>query len=166
MVSAMSSLGNLFYGIRNCQSEYARSCNGYYEYSYRGKRENLELIRDDSCEIGATQFIATTEVPIPIQLQACNQDFLRMNKMNLIKGKMPTNQQEIIVEEWVLQNLGTDMDIGHTIIFDGKQYMIVGLLSDSFYKNKKEMNVFTTFLQKQNASIIFNFIKRIICKIK
>lgn len=63
MVSAMSSLGNLFYGIRNCQSEYARSCNGYYEYSYRGKRENLELIRDDSCEIGATQFIATTEVP-------------------------------------------------------------------------------------------------------
>ena len=69
-------------------------------------------------------------MPIPIQLQACNQDFLRMNKMNLIKGKMPTNQQEIIVEEWVLQNLGTDMDIGHTIIFDGKQYMIVGLLSD------------------------------------
>lgn len=160
MVSAMSSLGNLFYGIRNCQSEYARSCNGYYEYSYRGKRENLELIRDDSCEIGATQFIATTEVPIPIQLQACNQDFLRMNKMNLIKGKMPTNQQEIIVEEWVLQNLGTDMDIGHTIIFDGKQYMIVGLLSDSFYKNKKEMNVFTTFFTEAECEYYLQFHKK------
>lgn len=51
MVSAMSSLGNLFYGIRNCQSEYARSCNGYYEYSYRGKRENLELIRDSGTDL-------------------------------------------------------------------------------------------------------------------
>lgn len=157
MVSVMTSLGNLFYGIRNCQAEYSRSCNGYYEYSYTGESQNLEVIREDSCDIGATQFISTTEIPIPIQLQACNQHFLKMNKMDLIKGRMPANQQEIIVEEWVMQNLGTKISIGSTIIFDEKQYTIVGLLSDSFYKNKKEMNAFTTFFSETECEYYLQF---------
>jgi len=157
MVCVMTSLGNLLYGIRNCQAEYSRSCNGNYEYSYTGEIQGLDDIKENSCEIGATQFISTTETPIPIQLQACNQDFLKMNKIDLTKGRMPANQQEIIVEEWVMQNLGIEISIGSTILFDEKEYTIVGLLSDSFYKNKKEMNVFTTFFSDAKCEYYLQF---------
>lgn len=157
MVGVMTSLGNLFYGIRNCQAEYTKSSKGYYEYSYVGESRDLGTIKERSCEIGATQFIATTEVPVPIQLQACDREFLKMNKIHLMKGRLPSNGQEIIAEEWVLLNLGKEADLGHRLLFEGKEYKIVGILQDSFYKKLKEMNVFTTFFSQGECEYYIQF---------
>lgn len=160
MVCIMVCLGNLIYGIRNCQAEYSRSINGYYEYSFDGNLNELETFRKTNnhrYRIGVTQFIETTEIPIPLQLLGCDNGFLKMNHINLLEGKMPSNNYEVLVEEWVLYNLGTDMGIGDEITFGEKKYTISGILSDSYFKTLKEMNVFTTFMEDGKCGYYIQF---------
>ncbi len=68
-----------------------------------------------------------------------NKDYLKINKIDLLYGRMPENTNEIALEEWVLKNLKKDLRLGDSIVLSqynnentiSKNYKIVGILSDS-----------------------------------
>lgn len=164
MVTSIVCVGNFVYGLRNCQNEYVKSINGYYEYHFAMSKDNLEEISNSKeYQAGILQYVANTEEPVPIQLMACDENFLQMNHIRLKDGVMPTNSKEIVVEEWVLNNLGDDVTIGDEITFQNTKYTICGILTDSFYKARRQMNAFTTFLNNSDSEvyILFNNKKNI-----
>lgn len=68
-----------------------------------------------------------------------NKDYLKINKIDLLSGRMPENTNEIALEEWVLKNLKKDLRLGDSIVLSqynnentiSKNYKLVGILSDS-----------------------------------
>jgi len=68
-----------------------------------------------------------------------NKDYLKINKIDLLSGRMPKNTNEIALEEWVLKNLKKDLRLGDSIVLSqynnentiSKNYKLVGILSDS-----------------------------------
>ena len=68
-----------------------------------------------------------------------NKDYLKINKIDLLYGRMPENTNEIALEEWVLKNLKKDLRLGDSIVLSqynnentiSKNYKLVGILSDS-----------------------------------
>lgn len=154
MVTSIVCIGNIVYGLRNCQTEYVKSINGYYEYRFNASNDQLkEISKSEDYQAGILQYIANSQEPVPIRLMACDDRFFQMNKIRLKEGAMPANPKEIVVEQWVLNNLGEKVTIGDQISFQNNTYKICGILTDSFYKEKKELNVFTTFLRKDESEV-------------
>lgn len=68
-----------------------------------------------------------------------NKDYLKINKIDLLSGRMPENTNEIALEEWVLKNLKKDLRLGDSIVLSqynnentiSINYKLVGILSDS-----------------------------------
>ena len=68
-----------------------------------------------------------------------NKDYLKINKIDLLSGRMPENTNEIALEEWVLKNLKKDLRLGDSIVLSqynnentiSKNYKLVGIFSDS-----------------------------------
>lgn len=68
-----------------------------------------------------------------------DKDYLKINKLDLLSGRMPEKTNEIALEQWVLKNLNSDLKIGDNVVLSqfnnentiSKEYKLVGILSDS-----------------------------------
>jgi len=57
---------------------------------------------------------------------------------SLKKGSMPKNDNEIVLESWVLQHFNDKLDIGDSFKLNGKSYKLVGLLSNNADTQKQK----------------------------
>lgn len=90
--------------------------------------ENIGLKRYyDSNKPGGDNFINLAEV---------NEDYFKAANTKLIEGRFPTKKNEIILEPWVITNLGLEPKLGEKITIDlvhrnkSETYTLVGIVED------------------------------------
>lgn len=167
-IALLVGIGSLIYSANISKSEYYANISGNYQYVYHlSSNKQLKLAESakktnkNIINIGITENLYFTDEPKVISVIGCNKEFLEMNKINLLEGKLPENNHQIAIEEWVAKNLNLKEIIGNTLTINRIKFEIVGLLSDSFEKYNKSLKVYTTlntqFRTKRNYNMFVNF---------
>ncbi|WP_440195984.1 ABC transporter permease, partial [Anaerocolumna jejuensis] len=149
-VALLGGIGALLHSADISKSEYYKTINGNYQYVYDITGSQLNLVQNklkthkiNITNIGITRNLYFTDEPKILTVVGCNREYLQMNHMSLISGKLPANKNQIVVENWIIHNLNLKNGIGDTLSIEGKDFKIVGIVSDSFEKYEKNMNVYT-----------------------
>jgi len=149
-VALLVGIGSLIYSADISKSNYYKAIYGNYQYVYSiiGEKqlslaENGKGTTVDIQNIGIKQDLYFSDEPIVLEVIGCNEEYLSMNGAKLISGTMPQNDEQIVVEEWCVGNLDLENGIGDTISVEGKEFKVVGIVSDTFEKYNKNLKTYT-----------------------
>lgn len=140
------------------KSEYYANITGYYQYAYTLKKDQVEklpqILKETKTHIreyGVTTNIYSADEPRIITIQGCSEDYLNMNKIKLLKGKMADKSNEIVLEEWMVSNLGLSGKLGEVLKCGEKEYTVVGVVTDSFEKYNNNITAYTNINQPTDS---------------
>lgn len=149
-VALLTGVGAIIRSSNISKSEYYSNLNGNYQYSYSLNKNQYDKLEDvlktakaHIQNAGITVDLYTTDQPRVMTIKGYSMDYLKMNGISLLKGKLPTSSDEILLEEWMVSNLGLDEGVGEILECEGKQFQVVGVVSDSFEKYYNEIVAYT-----------------------
>ncbi len=150
-VALLVGIVSIIHSSNISKSEYYGNINGNYQYTYTLKKEQVEKLPQilemeglDIEEYGITTYIDAADEPRVITIQGCSEGYFNMNQMKLLKGKMPSTSNEIVLEEWMISNLGLSGNLEEILKCGDKQYTVVGIISDSFEKYYNNIVAYTS----------------------
>ncbi|MGF9829501.1 FtsX-like permease family protein [Bacillus anthracis] len=80
-----------------------------------------------------------------VQIHFANDSALNFFKYSILKGRLPSNDQEAAVDPWVLPYIKEDIQIGDSFKLNKKKYKLVGLLNDSAFTQKDKKGRLLTY---------------------
>lgn len=135
-----------------------KSREGDYNLYIDNLKNTKEIINlEGIMNIGTEEFIGGVENNAGLyqQFSGIEKDYLKVYNMEIISGRMPENDNEIVVERWVAQNMGIQQDEEVSLKFTdsmdanrsyNRKFKVTGILSDSkYYKRTGYMHVYTKF---------------------
>lgn len=149
-VALLVGIGSLIRSANISKSNYYAELNGNYQYTYKLDAKQIKklpnILQNSKTHIkneSITTELYFTEIPKVMTVIACTQSYLEMNSISLLKGRLPDAKDEIVLEEWMLSNLGLKEGIGETLKIEHIDFKIVGIVSDSFTKYNEEIIGYT-----------------------
>lgn len=82
---------------------------------------------------------------VSVQMNFADHRALEFLTYSLADGKLPTNDQEAVVDSWVLPSIKNRLQIGDSFELDGKTYQLVGLLDNRAFTQKNKEGRFLTY---------------------
>lgn len=123
-------------------------------------KEQLEIVKQgkDIKDISITSYYASTEIgqKLPINIQYASENYLN-NDSELKKGRFPKGNNEVVVEEWVLNSMGLELNLNQELTFKLYQkekpetFKVVGILEDRY--KEKQIGVCEMFLALDENNI-------------
>lgn len=123
-------------------------------------KEQLEIVKQgkDIKDISITSNYASTDLgeKLPINMQRASENYLKKYS-KLLKGRYPKENNEVVVEEWVLNCLGLEPNINQEITFKlyekekPETFKVVGILSDRY--SAKSVGISEMFMSLDKSSI-------------
>lgn len=123
-------------------------------------KEQLEIVKQgkDIKDISITSYYASTEIgqKLPINIQYASENYLN-NDSGLKKGRFPKGNNEVVVEEWVLNSMGLELNLNQELTFKLYQkekpetFKVVGILEDRY--KEKQIGVCEMFLALDENNI-------------
>ncbi|MBN9898773.1 ABC transporter permease [Bacillus thuringiensis] len=86
-----------------------------------------------------------------VQMNFADDNALEFLKYSIIKGRLPSNDQEVAVDPWVLPYIKDNIKIGDSFELNEKKYKLVGFLSDSVYTQENKVGRVLTYKRKFSA---------------
>ncbi|MDP7988847.1 FtsX-like permease family protein [Bacillus sp. MHSD_36] len=86
-----------------------------------------------------------------VQMNFADDNALEFLKYSIIKGRLPSNDQEVAVDPWVLPYIKDNIQIGDSFELNEKKYKLVGFLSDSVYTQENKVGRLLTYKRKFSA---------------
>lgn len=86
-----------------------------------------------------------------VQMNFADDNALEFLKYSIIKGRLPSNDQEVAVDPWVLPYIKDNIQIGDSFKLNEKKYKLVGFLSDSVYTQENKVGRLLTYKRKFSA---------------
>lgn len=86
-----------------------------------------------------------------VQMNFADDNALKFLKYSIIKGRLPSNDQEVAVDPWVLPYIKDNIQIGDSFELNEKKYKLVGFLSDSAYTQENKVGRLLTYKRKFSA---------------
>lgn len=86
-----------------------------------------------------------------VQMNFADDNALEFLKYSIIKGRLPSNDQEVAVDPWVLPYIKENIQIGDSFELNEKKYKLVGFLSDSTYTQENKVGRLLTYKSKFSA---------------
>jgi len=86
-----------------------------------------------------------------VQMNFADDNSLKFLKYSIIKGRLPSNDQEVAVDPWVLPYIKENIQIGDSFELNEKKYKLVGFLSDSTYTQENKVGRLLTYKSKFSA---------------
>lgn len=83
-----------------------------------------------------------------VQMNFADDNALEFLKYSIIKGRLPSNDQEVAVDPWVLPYIKENIQIGDSFELNEKKYKLVGFLSDSTYTQENKVGRLLTYKSK------------------
>ena len=149
-VALISTIGLFMKGTQISQIENTKKRQGYsfhavisnYDESilkkikYNPQIESFGLMSNgDEFQVGESA----------VQIHFANDNALKFLKYSILKGQLPSNDQEAVVDSWVLPYIKEDIQMGDTFDLNGKKYKLVGLLNDSAFTQEKKKGRLLTY---------------------
>lgn len=150
---------------------------GNYHVKYKDlNNKQLEILskNKDIKKIGLTSYYDSNSnnEEILINLQRANEEYIKLGNSKVIEGKLPTNENEIALEGWVLNNLGVKPKIGEDVTIDlffkkqKQTFKLVGILEDrateksagimegilALDRNRSKVDAYIAFDEKSNIN--------------
>lgn len=86
-----------------------------------------------------------------VKINFADDNALEFLKYSIIKGRLPSNDQEVAVDPWVLPYIKENIQIGDSFELNEKKYKLVGFLSDSTYTQENKVGRLLTYKSKFSA---------------
>lgn len=83
-----------------------------------------------------------------VQMNFADENALEFLKHSVIKGRLPSNDQEVAIDPWVLPYIKDNIQIGDSFELNEKKYKLVGFLSDSVYTQENKVGRLLTYKSK------------------
>ena len=172
-VALLAGTGALLLSANISKSTYYTEINGNYQYSYvlNGKQleklpQILQSSKTDIVNSGVTVNLYSTDEPKVMSILGCDSEYLEMNGISLLEGRMPQKAGEIVLEQWTVGNLGLEKGIGESLKIENQNFQIVGIVSDSYEKHDGMITAYTNlpdnlFEVKCDLYVNFNASKNI-----
>lgn len=148
--SLLAGIGALLYSANISKSRYYAEINGNYQYGYRLNEQQIkkldDVLKSSKASIknaGIATNLFTTDEPKVMEVIGCNPEYLKMNEISLLDGRLPQKEDEIVLEKWIVKNLKLKNGIGENLKFDNHEFKIVGIVSDSFEKYSSQIVAYT-----------------------
>ncbi len=123
-------------------------------------KEQLEIVKQgkDIKDLRITSYYASTDVgeKLPININHATENYLTSNS-ELLKGRLPKGNDEVVVEEWVLNSMGLEPKLNQEITFKlykkekPETFKVVGILSDRY--QEKSVGVCEMFLSLDEGNL-------------
>lgn len=155
-VSLISTIGLFMNGTQISQIENTKKRQGYsfhavvlnYDESILKKiKYNPQIESFGLMSQGETVQVGEAAV----QMNFADDNALEFLKYSIIKGKLPSNDQEVAVDPWVLPYIKENIQIGDSFELNEKKYKLVGFLSDSTYTQENKVGRLLTYKSKFSA---------------
>ncbi|MED2982367.1 FtsX-like permease family protein [Bacillus thuringiensis] len=155
-VSLISTIGLFMNGTQISQIENTKKRQGYsfhavvlnYDESILKKiKYNPQIESFGLMSQGETVQVGEAAV----QMNFADDNALEFLKYSIIKGRLPSNDQEIAVDPWVLPYIKENIQIGDSFELNEKKYKLVGFLSDSTYTQENKVGRLLTYKSKFSA---------------
>ncbi|WP_238174856.1 ABC transporter permease [Bacillus thuringiensis] len=155
-VSLISTIGLFMNGTQISQIENTKKRQGYsfhavvlnYDESilkkikYNSQIESFGLMsQGETVQVGEAA----------VQMNFADDNALEFLKYSIIKGRLPSNDQEVAVDPWVLPYIKENIQIGDSFELNEKKYKLVGFLSDSTYTQENKVGRLLTYKSKFSA---------------
>ncbi|UOK49160.1 FtsX-like permease family protein (plasmid) [Bacillus tropicus] len=155
-VSLISTIGLFMNGTQISQIENTKKRQGYsfhavvlnYDESilkkikYNPQIESFGLMsQGEAVQVGEAA----------VQMNFADDNALEFLKYSIIKGRLPSNDQEVAVDPWVLPYIKENIQIGDSFELNEKKYKLVGFLSDSTYTQENKVGRLLTYKSKFSA---------------
>ncbi|HDV8361406.1 MULTISPECIES: ABC transporter permease [Bacillus] len=155
-VSLISTIGLFMNGTQISQIENTKKRQGYsfhavvlnYDESILKKiKYNPQIESFGLMSQGETVQVGEAAV----QMNFADDNSLKFLKYSIIKGRLPSNDQEVAVDPWVLPYIKENIQIGDSFELNEKKYKLVGFLSDSTYTQENKVGRLLTYKSKFSA---------------
>ncbi|ETT81307.1 MULTISPECIES: ABC transporter permease [Bacillus] len=155
-VSLISTIGLFMNGTQISQIENTKKRQGYsfhavvlnYDESILKKiKYNPQIESFGLMSQGKTVQVGEAAV----QMNFADDNALEFLKYSIIKGRLPSNDQEVAVDPWVLPYIKENIQIGDSFELNEKKYKLVGFLSDSTYTQENKVGRLLTYKSKFSA---------------
>ncbi|HDR8110895.1 TPA: FtsX-like permease family protein [Bacillus cereus] len=155
-VSLISTIGLFMNGTQISQIENTKKRQGYsfhavvlnYDESILKKiKYNPQIESFGLMSQGETVQVGEAAV----QMNFADDNALEFLKYSMIKGRLPSNDQEVAVDPWVLPYIKENIQIGDSFELNEKKYKLVGFLSDSTYTQENKVGRLLTYKSKFSA---------------
>ncbi|MED3391625.1 FtsX-like permease family protein [Bacillus thuringiensis] len=155
-VSLISTIGLFMNGTQISQIENTKKRQGYsfhavvlnYDESilkkikYNPQIESFGLMaQGETVQVGEAA----------VQMNFADDNALEFLKYSIIKGRLPSNDQEVAVDPWVLPYIKENIQIGDSFELNEKKYKLVGFLSVSTYTQENKVGRLLTYKSKFSA---------------
>ncbi|WP_042275307.1 ABC transporter permease [[Clostridium] dakarense] len=147
-------VGTLSRGAQQADLDRLKRETGTHHVYFRDiNKEQLKIVKNgnDIKDVYITSYYASTEKgeKLPINILHASENYLT-NNSNLIKGRFPKADNEVVLEEWILNSMGLEPNINQEITFKLYQkekpetFKVVGVLKDRY--REKSVGVCEMFL--------------------
>ena len=140
-VLMMSCVGIAFSSGKDYYKSYIEKTEGDYHYYFGSSGQNtLDILKNDS-DIDEVYFSQNLNLIYDnVEISTLCGDNLYFQKKNfndyIVEGRLPTNKNEIVINDKIFNITHTNKNIGDIIIFDNNQeYKIVGFMD--FYQTQE-----------------------------
>lgn len=149
-VALLAGTGALLFSANISKSAYYAEINGNYQCSYTLNASQLQklphILKNSKSHItsaGVKASLYSTDEPKVMSIAGCDSGYLEMNHILLLEGRMPRKNNEAVVEQWTIGNLGLEKGIGQSLEAENQNFQIVGIVSDSYEKNTGRITAYT-----------------------
>ncbi|CEI72665.1 MULTISPECIES: ABC transporter permease [Romboutsia] len=121
-----------------------RETGKYHAYFKDINKDQLKTVKNgrDIKDLGITSYYASSDVgeKLPINILYSDKNYLNSDT-ELLKGRFPKGNNEVVVEEWILNSMGLEPKLNQEITFKlynkekPETFKVVGILKDR-YKDK------------------------------
>lgn len=141
-IALIVGIGTLSQSAKQADVEkmkYENGSNHVWFEDIKYRQYNLMSECKDVGKIGLVQYYDSA-VNHPINLLRADKNYIELCDSKIIKGRMPNKENEIVLESWVISNLGLKGKLGEQITFDLSEknkketYTLVGIIQDRFYE--------------------------------
>ncbi|MEN8905924.1 MAG: ABC transporter permease, partial [Clostridiales bacterium] len=153
-VGLLVSVGSINESLNKALIENTTSLTGDYHASYHNlNNEIVKKIKEDTRleKVGTSIHFGTYSIPdkdIEVLINAYDETLLKMKNVELLSGRYPINDNEIIMEEWAINEMNHDWQIGQKIllpiktsdskgdsIITNEEFVLVGIVKNFNYSN-------------------------------
>jgi len=156
----ISSLCSLYLSVNMSKSKYYAELNGNYQYrlllNQKNKKHFINYIEEHPDLISSyafTEKINEGNDPFVYTVLKCDSKYFDMDNIKLLKGNFPSEKNEVVAEEWVLQNL--KLSVGDEFTDGDYTYRITGVVSDSPQKLDENIVLYTFDAEPSDHTYVY-----------
>jgi len=165
-VALIVGLGTLFKSAQNANVEKVRKETTDYHYYLPVNQEQFKILESNNAieNTAVTKYYDSAKEPNQINIIRADVNYINLSNSKVIKGRMPTKEGEIALEEWVIRNLDIKPVVGEKVTFQlvkskkSETFTLTGILGD--FPQKKAEDVMEGYIVfKENTKNFNTYIK-------